>query len=66
MKTLEAIEQQVAELDPVELAQFREWFIEFEATAWDIQIERDAIAGKLDALAQKALNDHRAGRTTPL
>jgi len=49
-----------------ELAQFREWFLEFEADAWDRQMEQDAKAGKLDALANKALDDHKAGRTTPL
>ena len=66
MSSVEAIEKQVAQLDPTELAQFREWFIEFEADAWDRQIERDAIAGKLDAFARKALDDHQAGRTKPI
>ena len=46
--------------------EFRDWFLEFEADAWDRQIERDANAGKLDSLARKALEDHAAGRTTPL
>jgi len=66
MSAVEAIERQVAQLDPTELAQFREWFLEFEADAWDRQMEQDAKAGKLDALANKALDDHKAGRTTPL
>lgn len=66
MSTLESIEQQVAQLDPEQLAQFRDWFLEFEADAWDRQIALDAKAGKLDALAKKALNDHQAGRTTSL
>jgi hypothetical protein len=66
MSTLESIEQQVAQLDPEQFAQFRDWFLEFEADAWDRQIVRDARAGKLDALAQKALNDHQSGRTTSL
>jgi prevent-host-death family protein len=30
------------------------------------RIEADAQAGKLDAMAQKALRDHAAGKTTPL
>ena len=66
MSTVEALERQVQQLDPKELAQFRDWFLEFEADAWDRQIEKDAKAGKLDALARKALEDHAAGRTTPL
>jgi len=35
-------------------------------TAWDQQIEADAKAGKLDALADEALADHRAGRSRKL
>ena len=66
MSTVEALERQVQQLDPKELAQFRDWFLEFEADAWDRQIERDANAGKLGALARKALDDHASGRTTRL
>ena len=66
MSVVETIERQVQQLGLEELAQFRDWFFEFEADAWDRQIERDAKAGKLDALARKALEDHAAGRTIPL
>lgn len=53
-------------LSAEELAQFREWFLEFDWAAWDRQLERDVSAGKLDALAEKALRDHAADKTTPL
>ena len=33
--------------------------------AWDRQIEADIKAGRLDRLAEKALADHRAGKTRP-
>lgn len=66
MSIVETLERQVEQLDPKELAEFRDWFLEFEADAWDRQIEQDAKAGKLDALARKALEDHAAGRTTLL
>ncbi len=66
MSRVEQLEQQVQELDPPEFTQFRDWFLEYEWDAWDRQVERDARAGKLDALARKALEDHAAGRTTPL
>ena len=66
MSVVETIERQVQQLGLKELAQFRDWFFEFEADAWDRQIERDAKAGKIDALARKALEDHAAGRTIPL
>jgi len=34
--------------------------------AWDRQVERDVHAGRLDDLAETALRDHAAGKTTPL
>ena len=63
METIETIEQAVKALSPEELAQFRAWFLEFDWAAWDRQLEKDVLAGKLDALAEKALRDHGAGRT---
>jgi hypothetical protein len=64
--TLHDIESAVAGLAPEELAKFRAWFVEFDADAWDRQIEDDVNAGRLDALAEEALEDLRAGRTTEL
>jgi len=66
MGKVEKIEQEVQALSPGELAQFRAWFIEYDWVAWDRQLERDVQAGRLDALAEKALRDHAAGKTTPL
>ena len=34
--------------------------------AWDFQMRADAEAGKLDKLAEKALENYRAGRTKEL
>jgi hypothetical protein len=34
--------------------------------AWDLQIEADVKAGRLDHLLQNALDDVEAGRTKPL
>lgn len=66
MDKLEDIERQVTQLTPDELAQFRHWFADFDAAAWDAQIARDAAAGKLDALARKARQQHEDGQTRPL
>jgi hypothetical protein len=66
MGKVEKIEDEVRALSAEELATFRKWFREFDAEAWDREIEADAHAGKLDALADRALSDHRAGKTTPL
>ena len=66
MGKVEKIEQQVAALGPEELASFRQWFVSFDADAWDEQIAADASAGRLEGLAIQALNDHRQGKTKPL
>lgn len=66
MTKLEKIERDVKALTPDELARFRDWFAEYEAELWDARIEADAKAGRLDSLADKALAEHRAGRTRPL
>lgn len=66
MGKVEAIEQAVEGLSAEDLAVFRRWFAEFDAAVWDRQIEQDARAGKLDALADEALNDHTTGKSTDL
>ena len=61
MENVESIEKAIEALPAAELAEFRRWFAEFDAAAWDQQIERDAAAGKLDQLAAEALADFQAG-----
>ena len=62
MGSVTEIEDAVRRLGNEELAKFREWFAEFDAAQWDRQIDRDAAAGRLDALAEEALADLREGR----
>lgn len=62
MTSVETIERAIEQLPPDELAKLRRWFLEFDAAAWDAQIETDAAAGKFDALAEEALNEYRSGK----
>ena len=66
MSKVEKIGEEAQALTPAELAEFRAWFLEYDWAAWDRQLERDVQAGRLDDLAEKALRDHAAGKTTPL
>ena len=66
MSTVHDIEDAVRRLPPHDLAAFRAWFAEFDAEAWDRQLEADVAAGRLDALAEEALRDLREGRCTEL
>lgn len=66
MSRVEQIEGQIQQLTAEELAALREWFATFDAETWDRQMEADARDGKLDRLAEAALLDHAAGRSTEL
>jgi hypothetical protein len=66
MTTVEAITAAIAQLPPEQVAQVRAWLDERAEAEWDAQIEQDERAGRLDALAGRALAEHRAGRTRPL
>jgi hypothetical protein len=60
------IEKAIIELAPGEIAELADWFAEFQATAWDAQIEEDSRSGKLDALIAQANREFDAGRSTQL
>lgn len=66
MSKVEGVEREVRSLSPSELAAFRKWFHEFDAAAWDRQIEEDVRAGKLDRLGETALQALKAGKCTEL
>lgn len=66
MGKIEQIAKSVEALEGKEFEAFVEWFENLRAERWDRQIEADAKAGKLDKLAEEALADLAAGRTSPL
>ncbi|WP_089727992.1 hypothetical protein [Candidatus Thiosymbion oneisti] len=66
MMTLETIETEIQNLSTEDLSEFRRWFLAFDASAWDAQIEKDAAEGKLDALAEEALYEYRSGKATEI
>lgn len=63
---VDEIKEAVRQLSPEDLAAFRTWFVEFDASVWDRQFEEDVAAGRLDQLAEEALKDLREGRCTDL
>ncbi len=62
MEALERIEREIMKLSTEELSRFRRWFFEFDSDLWDGQIELDAAAGRLDKLAEEALEEYNAGK----
>ena len=63
MRKVEKLENEVQQLNPDELAAFRDWFRRYDSDEWDKEIERDVSAGRLDQLADEAVAAHKAGRT---
>lgn len=66
MTTVKEIKDAVAQLPYPDLETFRAWFTKFDADAWDREFEEDAKLGKLDSLADKALQDLAQGRCSEL
>ena len=62
MSKIEQIEAGVKSLNHEELAQFRAWFFEFDAQAWDRKIETQQEAGVLKDLMAEAARDFAAGK----
>jgi hypothetical protein len=59
MSTVQEIEAAISKLSEADLAELRSWI-------WERDIERDAASGKLNYLAEEALQEHRAGKTRRL
>ncbi|MGC1777931.1 MAG: hypothetical protein WBB34_08280 [Xanthobacteraceae bacterium] len=59
--TIEDLEKAVTKLPPEQFAEFRAWFEAFDTARFDEKIERDAKAGKLDRLADQAIDEFRKG-----
>ena len=70
MVTIEQLEADVKTLPFAEIKKFAQWIIQYQeeldSNQWDTQIEHDANTGKLDTLANRALEHYHAGRTTKI
>lgn len=62
MSEVELLEKQVESLSSEDLAKFRAWFVEFDARAWDQEIEADARAGRLAGFVAEALAAYKDGK----
>jgi hypothetical protein len=64
MSRVEEITEQLRTLSAAELGELRAWLDQYEDQLWDRQFEAEVAGGKWDALADKALQDHRGGEST--
>ena len=64
--SVKEIEQAITSLPAEEVNRLAAWLDEYRADAWDRQIERDAIPGRLDALLAESDREYEAGLAHPL
>ena len=61
MLTLEQIEAAILTLPEDEFQQLRQWFFDVNYQRWDEQLEQNIADGKLEALAEEAIAEFKAG-----
>lgn len=66
MSTLVEIESAIQNLSPNELNEFRGWFADYNMKTWDNQLLGDIQNGRLDTLAQEALDEFSSGAGTEI
>ncbi|WP_376690295.1 hypothetical protein [Wenzhouxiangella sp. EGI_FJ10409] len=66
MSKVTRLEEEVKDLSEAELAQFREWYLEFDERCWDRQIQADSKAGGLDDMAAEAVAEYKKGNSREL
>ena len=66
VRKIEYIEQQISELTAGEFSELRDWLLEQDWKSWDVHIESDVRAGKLEKLLAEAKADYVSGRARPL
>ena len=66
MSTVAEIENALQTLRVDDAWKVADWLQHYLDEKWDNQIDADIAAGRLDRLADQALEDHRAGRVKPL
>ena len=66
MSRVQEIADQLRTLSGAELRELRAWLEAYDDQIWDEEFAAGVAAGRWNALAEKALRDHREGSSTPL
>jgi hypothetical protein len=61
MLTLNQIEAAILTLSSDEFQRLRQWVLDVDYQRWDEQLEQDIADGKLEALAEEAIAEFKAG-----
>jgi hypothetical protein len=66
MSTIEQIEAAILTLPPEQFQRLRQWILYVDYQHWDEQLEQDIADGKLEALAEEAIAEFKAGHCREL
>ena len=66
MGSIDEIKSAIAHLPEKEFNSLVDWFQKFEEERWDKKLENDIAQGKLDNLADEALNEFDTGKSSEL
>jgi hypothetical protein len=66
LKTMQEIERAIDALTPQQRDELYLWFDKHYPQLIDAQLKTDLDAGRLDNRINRAVTDHKAGRTQPL
>jgi hypothetical protein len=64
MQTVMEIENAIGQLSDEEMFKLIERLESKAGDVWDRQFEKDVKSGRLDSIAQQAIQEHRAGQST--
>ena len=66
MESIDKIKSAITHLPDKEFDTFVDWFEKFEEERWDKELEKDIAEGKLDNLADEALNEFDSEKCSEL
>jgi len=66
LTTVEEIERAIGSLSPREMEELCAWLDQHYPQPIDAQLKADLEAGRIDDRINRALDDHKAGKTRPL
>jgi hypothetical protein len=66
LSTVQEIERAIDALTPQQLEELYQWLDQHYPQPIDAQLKADLDAGRIDDRINRALADHKAGRTQPL
>lgn len=66
LTTIKQIERAIGALTPREIEELYAWLEQHHPHPIDARVQSDLVAGRLDSIIQRALDDEKNGRTQPL